>query len=111
MQMYAVHMHNRVACAHVTAICEDFCLNDAECWVGTAGVPACKCKDHFTGERCENRLDPKSIKVAYIAGGIGGAVALLILIVIVVWMICFRYITYERSYINVTAQIQQTIVG
>lgn len=26
------------------SICENFCQNDAECWVGTAGVPECRCK-------------------------------------------------------------------
>ena len=62
-----------------------------------SGTPECQCKDHFTGDRCENRLDPKSIKVAYIAGGIGGAVALLIVIVIAVWMICFRFNKVEAA--------------
>ena len=71
--------------------CIGFCLNDGECALNPVGVAVCTCKDHFIGERCETRFEPKTQQIAYIAGGIGGAVAILILIVVIVWMICFRF--------------------
>lgn len=71
--------------------CINFCLNGGVCKKNPVGQVECQCKEHFTGERCEARYQPKQEKVAQIAGGIGGGVGFLIIIVVVIWMICFRF--------------------
>lgn len=78
---------------HCQDACIDYCLNGGVCKKNAVGQVECACREHFEGRRCEARYQPKTEKVAHIAGGIGGSVAILIIIVIVIWMICFRYTT------------------
>jgi hypothetical protein len=53
----------------------------------TRGQPSCRCIGSFTGKHCQEKSE-----FAYIAGGIAGAVIFVIIIVLLVWMICVRFV-------------------
>lgn len=76
--------------------CSNFCLNDGVCKKNQIGIVECQCKENFSGERCEIRFQPRTQKIAFITAGIGGVVFLLIIIVIVIWMIGYRYNKSDR---------------
>ena len=81
---------------HCSDACTNFCLNDGVCKKNQIGVVECICKETFSGERCEIRFQPRTQKIAFITAGISGVVMLLIIIVIVIWMIGYRYNRVDR---------------
>ena len=69
-------------------VCEDYCENGGKCEIPQNAVePRCVCHSNFYGERCERKSD-----FVYVAGGIAAAVVFLIVMVLLIWMICVRYV-------------------
>ncbi|CAL2041927.1 unnamed protein product [Caenorhabditis brenneri] len=75
---------------HCTDACTDFCLNDGICKKNNIGNVECICKEHFSGDRCELRFQTSNSKM-WIATVIGGVVVIGIIVVIIVFMISFRF--------------------
>ncbi|CAI4229466.1 unnamed protein product [Auanema sp. JU1783] len=85
--------------------CNNFCLNDGVCKKNPVGLVECVCKDYFTGERCEERVQQSSQKFTLIMAAIGGVVVVLVAIVSIVYMISCRFnrldeIQPEKSHID-----------
>lgn len=78
-------------------MCTGYCFNQGKCTKDTRGNPFCECAAMYYGERCQSKSE-----TAYIAGGIAGAVLLLILIILLIWMICVR--TRSRRAVPSTAK-------
>ncbi|PAV63646.1 hypothetical protein WR25_05809 [Diploscapter pachys] len=76
---------------HCVDACNDYCLNDGICKKNPPEIIECDCNEHFNGPRCEFRIQPKSQKVTLITAAIGGVVAILVAIVIIIFMISFRF--------------------
>ncbi|VDD92750.1 unnamed protein product, partial [Enterobius vermicularis] len=76
---------------HCQDACNNYCLNDGICKKNPIGYVECICKENFSGERCEARLQLRTQKVALITAGIGGIVAILVIIVVIIWMISYRF--------------------
>ncbi|KAL3983031.1 EGF-like domain family protein [Acanthocheilonema viteae] len=82
---------------HCQDACNNFCLNDGTCKKNPIGYVECICKENFSGDRCEVRFQARTQKVALITAGIGGVVTILVIIVIIIWMISYRFNRVEDS--------------
>lgn len=71
-------------------VCDDYCENEGNCVKDSrTGAPSCRCIGSFTGKHCAEKSE-----FAYIAGGIAASVILIIFIVLLIWMICARYLIF-----------------
>lgn len=70
-------------------VCDKYCDNEGVCVKDIKGQPSCRCIGSFTGKHCTEKSE-----FAYIAGGIAGGVIFIILIILLVWMICARYVRF-----------------
>lgn len=68
-------------------VCDGYCDNEGICLKDSRGQPSCNCRGSFTGKHCTEKSE-----FAYIAGGIAASVILVIFIVMLIWMICARYV-------------------
>ncbi|VDK85251.1 unnamed protein product [Onchocerca ochengi] len=82
---------------HCQDACNNFCLNDGTCKKNPIGYVECICKENFSGDRCEVRFQARTQKVALITAGIGGVVTILVIIVVIIWMISYRFNRVEDS--------------
>lgn len=74
----------------VSDVCQDFCDNGGECVKDARGEPSCRCTGSFTGRHCRDKSE-----FAYIASGVAGGVIFIIFLVLLVWMICARFVFRE----------------
>lgn len=74
-------------------VCDGYCENEGNCVKDVRGQPSCRCIGSFTGKHCQEKSE-----FAYIAGGIAASVILIIFIVLLIWMICARYIDYHCTH-------------
>lgn len=66
--------------------CESFCENGGTCEINSQTFkPRCMCPANFYGDNCTEKSE-----FVYVASGIAGAVIVIILLVLLVWMICVR---------------------
>jgi len=71
----------------VPDLCDGFCHNEGKCSKDKKGQPFCTCSGSFVGKKCMEKSD-----FAYIAGGIAAVVFVIILLFLLIWMICVRYL-------------------
>lgn len=77
-------------------VCLGYCENDGQCIKDLRGQPTCRCIGSFTGRHCAEKSE-----FAYIAGGIAGGVIFIIFIVLLVWMICVRFVNDFSYFIQI----------
>lgn len=72
-------------------VCDNYCENEGVCVKDSKGQPSCRCIGSFTGKHCAEKSE-----FAYIAGGVAGGVIFIILIILLVWMICARFVIQPK---------------
>lgn len=76
-----------------TDVCLGFCDNEGVCLKDSRGQPSCRCSGSFTGKHCSEKSE-----FFYVMGGIASGVVLVIFIVLLVWMICVRFVRKNYNF-------------